>query len=64
MDDDTLLDFFCYDEALESRLSCPSCNTGRLFNVDQAELFQCDICDLEFIVTDEEQKHAEYVQTT
>jgi hypothetical protein len=54
MDEETILDFFCYDEALYPGLTCPSCDIGRLFCLDDAELYQCDICDLKFTVTDVE----------
>jgi len=52
--EEEILDFFCYNEALFPAITCPSCGIGRLISVNEDELFQCEICDLEFIVTDVE----------
>ena len=54
MDDDTILDFFCYDQALYPGLTCPSCDIGHLICLDGDEHHICDVCDTEFAVTDGE----------
>jgi uncharacterized protein (DUF983 family) len=51
--EEEILDFYCHDEALECRLSCPSCDIGRLFCSSDSELYACDTCDTEFTVSDD-----------
>ena len=52
MDDETLLEFFCYDEALTPSLDCPLC-MGRLFRSLEDAIYTCDTCDKEFTVSDD-----------
>jgi hypothetical protein len=50
--EEEILDFFCYDEALFPAIRCPSCDIGRLICLDGDEHHICDVCDLEFVVTE------------
>jgi hypothetical protein len=54
MIEDDLYEWFMYEEFFNDAIICPHCDIGRLIRLDQSDLHQCDTCDIQYIVTDNE----------